>query len=644
MKKIFFISAIAALGFASCANDDVLDTDAARDMNNSDAIAFQMKTPVASRATSVGEDAAKKLNYNFVVYGTKHSSAENGKADNDAVVFDQYDVAYEANTAGTTESNTCNWEYVGKTAYKTGASANAQTIRYWDYSATEGYTFYAFSSKDISYPAKDADLVSVTKTTADPATTGQTVYKKGYSVTIKNGASMDDLYYSDRKPVAKNEYGDVVTLTFRNLGSRVRVGFYETIPGYKVQIEKFYFDDNADAAVTTFKAMDQTSTTAFKAALQNVNTAATSNTVTVTYNDATDASVENRVTTTNSTATYNYDLTLGTGLIQTGTNYLATTSAEPTWDSTNGAYTTVYPFEANNNPMLVRLDYKLISEDGSETIEIKNARCIVPVQYVQWKPNTAYTYLFKLTADTNGTTGNMPKDPDNPGDDHTDDPEGLHPITFDAVVIATDDYTQETITTVATNSVTTYANGSKVTTNGEYMTGEDIYVVNEQIVGTHQILAPTGIGAEAGKAQIYTVTAAATSDVIDEATVQAKLTGANNGLTLAAFSGATLEQYAPASDGTKYDFGANGAVKFTPTAAGSYAYVYCTTAYVAPTYAAATAAYVSATTYYFKTEAGVYYAASGIDANNYANYQSQLYTQTAPGTAGVYDVKVITVK
>jgi hypothetical protein len=40
-----------------------------------------------------------------------------------------------------------------------------------------------------------------------------------------------------------------------------------------------------------------------------------------------------------------------------------------------------------------------------------------------WHPNHAYTYLFKITKDVSGTTG-----------DEGVDPEKLYPITFDAVV------------------------------------------------------------------------------------------------------------------------------------------------------------------------------------------------------------------
>ena len=125
-------------------------------------------------------------------------------------------------------------------------------------------------------------------------------------------------------------------------------------------------------------------------------------------------------------------------------------------------------------------------EDGSDgNIEVKHANVVVPTQYVKWKSNFAYTYLFKISDNTNGNTGTIGTDP-----------EGLFPITFDAVIVAVaDDKTQETITTFEDYSITTYANGSKVTTNDEYKNGEDIYVVKTN----GAVVAPTAIGEAAGQ-------------------------------------------------------------------------------------------------------------------------------------------------
>ena len=653
MKKIdFVLTAAAAMMFAGCANDDtVMNAGGEAGQLTNATIGFNLTVPGQTRATLSGKDAADKLNSEFVVFGIKNAVGETSAQN----TFTNYKVAFTDASAGSTETNTNNWEYVGQTPYaeaKVTPAVTSQTVKYWDYSATNGYTFTAFAGKDFLGNDK-AKVEKITTTAGED----KTEYDKGYTVTVPSAASLDKIFFSDRKVVARTEYNKPVALTFRNFGAKVRVGFYETIPGYSVKIDKFYYANNATQPVTTFKAMDTAPTDGkFVAALQNVNPSAQNgNQVTVTYYGQGTQNENQPKINSGSSANYQYTLTLGSNI----SSNLATTSSNPTWDTTNGAYTMVYPNLEANTPMLIRCDYTLTADDNSgETIKVKNARVTVPVQYCQWKSNYAYTYLFKISNNTNGTTGENPSDPDNPTD-----PEGLYPITFDAVVMESTDYAQETTTTVATNSVTSYAKDG-------YAPNKDIYFVNTQKTTSteepqtttgYKVLAPTAIGDDATKADVYKVAWSSDSktDAIVEGDVIAQLTGVKNGLTMTAMTSSSdptgtvsLEQYVPSADGTNLDFGQNGAVKFTPSAAGTYAYVYCTTKYVAPTYDESQS-YAANTTYYANTDGttpanGVYYVASGItDEASYNKYKAdskKLYTQTANGTAGVYDIKVITVK
>ena len=629
MKKLhYFLFAAAALTIVSCADEDSMGVGDG--MAKSQAINFGFNVPNMLRGDFAGSEAAGKIDNEFVVFGTKHlTGVEDGTAANDQTVYTNYVVTYKDNTAGTTASNTANWEYVDGTPYAEdkvspaiGTSAK-QTIKYWDYSATNGYTFTAFAGKS----ELTAGNITVKK-----LTTGDDKYDKGYELTAKPAANLDNVYYSDRVEVAKDKYGQPVTLTFRNFGARVRVGFYSTVKGYDVKINKFYYGADGNEAITKYANMTSTNETNFAAALRSVNSSATAgNTITVKYNDNSVTDVENRPTVTNTTVEYTNTLTLGAGVVNT---VLASSAAEPTWDKTKGAYTTVFPNEACTQPMLIRCDYTLTSTDGSnETIEVKNARVVVPTEYMKWKPNFAYTYIFKISDKTNGTTGTMPVDPDNPKD--TEDPEGLHPITFDAVVIDATTGKPETVTSIATNSVTTYANGSKVTENGEYKNGETIYIVNENTV-SKDVIKPTAIGDGDGEARFVNLDKAAT-----ESEVYAQLNGANMGIKLTEVSGAAIVSTIPASDGTKYTL---DAVSATPTAAGTYAYIYTTKKYVPAVYTSAAATTYTSTTYYFKTTGDYYYAASGISATNFDKYKDQLYTLTTDATKGVYDIKVITVK
>ena len=173
--------------------------------------------------------------------------------------------------------------------------------------------------------------------------------------------------------------------------------------------------------------------------------------------------------------------------------FLSTTSAQPTYakkdavidgaDVANSTWQPIIPFASNNTNLVLTVDFTLVSLDGvGDPIYVKGASAVVPVSFALWKPNYAYTYIFKISDKTNGTTGDNPNpvDPDdpNPNPNPGVDP-GLYPITFDAVVSSVEDYKQETITGVTGlggDAITTYSKTSDVTNAGEYKVGETIIV------------------------------------------------------------------------------------------------------------------------------------------------------------------------
>ena len=175
----------------------------------------------------------------------------------------------------------------------------------------------------------------------------------------------------------------------------------------------------------------------------------------------------------------------------------------------------------------------------------------------------------------------------------------------------------------------------------EYTASKPIYVSISD-ASTGAVITPTGLGDTDGKAQIYKLNKAAT-----EAEVLAQLTGSPMGITFDAQT-ATVETTVPLTDGTTPSI-AN--VKFTPSSAGTYAYVYTTTAYVAPTYAVQSSeSYTSGETYYMRSGLGtvespyVFYAVSVTTEAAFNENKANLYLQTNAGTPGVYDVKVIKVQ
>ena len=190
---------------------------------------------------------------------------------------------------------------------------------------------------------------------------------------------------------------------------------------------------------------------------------------------------------------------LGTGIT------MGTTSTAPSWGTdadmnTTSKYFTVIPSPSalTAQPLLIKCDYVLTADDGkNETIKVSGATAAIPAAFCKWNPNTSYTYLFKISDNTNGTTGT-------PG---TTDPEGLFPITFDAAVIAEIDGTQQgTITTVSTPSITTYQEGSVTDEGIKYKKNTPIYftVQNDETGALKTLTALSNYGTPVeGNIQVY---------------------------------------------------------------------------------------------------------------------------------------------
>ena len=516
MKK-YLLFASVLLAFASCANDNYLGTeDEQRFAQGEKPITFGFDVPAATRADNTGLAAATALGNQFIVYGEKSETdgaapVTNGSTTHQ-LVFPNYQVNYAASTAYTTTSNTKDWEYVGYThssAYQgniqtkdgsataANASAEAQTIKYWDFSASN-YVYTAVSAKQSDITSGYVKFVK--------NTSGTTVYDKGYTVTLTAEADPTKLYFSDRQVIdqtgagadrtAVNKYGGNVTLTFRNGVSQIRAAMYETIPGYSVTIDKFYYVDNASPifANTGTGAMTSEGTDKFYANVPNLLTTDAA-TLTVTYIKSGDRQNQPSIAISGATP-HNYIALGGADDATTGLKAgaeLSTTVTTPTYNETSGAYTPVFPQETNNKTLKLKLDYTLTSPVTGETIKVKYATAEIPKEYLQWKPNFKYTYIFKISNNTNGVT--------NPALG----PAGLYPITFDAIEVVAEDGQAEYITTVSEPSITTFGVNSTtkkyVYDGDEYVPGMDIYAT---IMENGSVVTPVE-GDGDGKVNYYSV-------------------------------------------------------------------------------------------------------------------------------------------
>ena len=574
MRKIYVFMATAIVALASCTNDTLVnDVTTPKTTGEDGAIAFSTVYKGMTRADYIGADAADKLNNHFTVAGFKGAGDVTATVVATGTVFDNYVVNWAQNTAATTESNSSDWEYVGTTAVApSGLAGNTQSIKYWDYSAAQ-YDFIAYSTGTATAvtTAPNAGEVQVSAISAANAKTA--------AYTLKGAAAdLEKCYIADMVTAYKDgtdtdhKYQDEVNLVFRALASKVRVAIYETIPGYSVKDVKFY----TDASTTIATGASSSDATLFTSATADKDNFYTAGTYTVyfphigkseftptknpDYNQAhvsfvADASGKE---TTKSFGTLKL---VGKEYKEAvATNYIGRTSATASFAGTTAPYyKTVLPNE-EGTVLELRIDYTLLSIDGSgEEIKVHGATAYVPAIYAAWKSNYAYTYIFKISDNTNGWTSTVDTDP-----------AGLYPITFDAVVVETEDYTQSTITTVATPSITTYQKGHDITKD-EYAAG-DIYV---------QVIAAGTLKTDLGtNGQLYTLDRAATeAEVMDALNIQAAsdattITG-RNGLVLTKATSAADITVVPGADGNNITVAAGSAAKFAATT-NNYAYVYYT--------------------------------------------------------------------
>lgn len=528
MKKYIFLAA-SALTLASCSSDDFLgDTPGSTPTSANSTINFGGDAGKITRATSNEGTPQQMLDGQFLVYGVKKTSETQLVS-----VFPNYSVWYDE--AKNTTSNTNGWEYVGtKDAANLGTGkitlSKEQTIKYWDYSASE-YHFVAGSPINAFQYTISQDLT--TGTDIESATvTGLAGHIEANNT--ETALKTNPVYIAAPVKIAKDGYQKPVKFTFIRQQSMVRVGLYETIPGYSITEIKFY--DAAGSTATSSNIILTSATANYFVGGSNV-----SGTVTYNWETPTPSYTFNYTDNENLKKSQNWYA----GALEYGVK--ATTSAttiisdlygiDGDMDANNGYFIVMPTLASEASAILIKCDYTLKStDDSNEEIHVKGATAAIPAAYSKWDINTRYTYLFKISENTNGTTGD------------SNDQAGLYPITFDAAVTEITDKTEGTTTTFTAPSITTYQEGSVVDNTIKYVANKNIDVtVTESTSGTKQNLSTTG--SAVGHIAVYQFDAE-----ITEAEVQVKdVTGATK---------------------IEGSVDANNVFTFTPTAAGWYAIKY----------------------------------------------------------------------
>lgn len=538
MKKYIFLAA-SVLTLASCSSDDFLgDTPGSTPTSANSAIKFDGNAGKISRTSNSGTPA-EMLGNEFKIYGVK-SGTTSGSGYNP--VFINYLLWYDDENKNTT-TNKSGWEYVGENG-KHGPNdvvnlTSPQTIKFWDYASAD-YRFVAGApSTAFEFKAKTEENDKSIESATIKGLGGH--IKANTESGTNTKTEPNPVYVAKPVVVSSGNYKQPVTFTFIRHQTKVRVGIYETIPGYSISSIKFYkyADDATELSVDKDNNIILTSATA------DYFYGGTDINGTISY-DWTKTPAEYTFTYTGNSLTKSKNW-YG-GKFESGVPATASTATNikdlygTDGDMLDNGYFTVLPTpsETEAKPILIKCDYTLTADDKSgETINVKGATAAIPAAYSKWNTNTLYTYIFKISENTNGYTGS-----DDPG--HV----GLYPITFDAAVEASQFGMQGTITTFTTPSITTFQAGS-VTDNGiEYKAGTaiDVTVTNQK--GEVQTLKTNET--TVGNVAVYKFTS-----TITEAEVQVK--GTNGGTKV---TDCSLE---------------SNVLKFTPEAEGWYVIQYLTT-------------------------------------------------------------------
>ena len=457
MKKFLLMAAVATT-LVNCSSDFDL-SEGQGGGGVSDVIGFQVQGRNSIKRGTLQE--AK--HYNFGVFAYKSSDQTNNIMDNYLVGYlDPKGYSTSGSTTDDPNSNVdgkSNWMYEGmgwaqfhgtyagenvEKGSKYASNNEYQYLRYWDNSA-ESTCFYAY----VPYLNKGA--VGATVSYVDGTAKGTSDNTDTYVMTFPNGTiqhGYDDVqayeYMYASTKVDDVNYGHDVSLDFKRLNAKVNIKFWEDIPGYSVHMIDLGTVSGTDYTISAVPSIKDGATgtygytngkiyTSNGVKIQFANGAKTdikqykgaTSQSPLAFATPTDAQIsDNRPGATPSKTTY-YAIPKGSSaqvLKDDAANIGALEACDPALAETG---------------LTFHVSYELISTTG-EKITVKDATVHVGKDYCKWEENKAYTYIFKITTNSNGSTGDVTPDPTNPA---VPTETALYPIVFDNCTV--EDWVEE---------------------------------------------------------------------------------------------------------------------------------------------------------------------------------------------------------
>ena len=423
MRKLLLITACSAL-IVSCTNDTELNGG-----NNSESkqntIGFEVlhRNSITTKAGKSNlQDAG---HYNFGVFAYKNISGSSSQQvmNNYLVGYKGNNVGYNLTDANQTTLSSSNWAYekLGYSEYTYDGSdgyykkdetfymsnnAN-QYLKYWDKSS-ESVDFYAYA------PYINGNQTATFATDTKKMTIGNDGIKDGY-----DDRSKHEFMYANTT-VAKANYNKEVQLAFKRISAKMQIKFYEDIAGYQVQILDLKEDNTsgvcaAPAIAPTGEGTTYTYGTLYHSAGATIDFSSANPLLSLTGNTK-----FSRESTNGECLRFNVPTA----------NPIAT---EKTQASASSTTYYLIPINQDKTGLTFHVTYKLTAEDTRETITVRNATVHVPYTACTWTSNNSYTYIFKITKNSTGTTESNPTI--DPSDPNPSTDKALYPIIFDECTI-----------------------------------------------------------------------------------------------------------------------------------------------------------------------------------------------------------------
>ena len=426
MKKFAIATASLAL-LASCSSDTEL-TGKQEIETKANAIGFEVlnRNGIITKAGEGRANLHESGHYNFGVFAYKNNNSGGQE------IMNNYLVGYiGANVTGTgscvgyfmnnvqTTLNTSKWAYekLGSADYTYEGTddyykasekfymsnvAN-QYLKYWDKSS-QSVEFYAYA------PYINGDATATINYSSKTITIPDEGIEDGYDDKSKHE------YMFAYNIVNNGQYGSQVQLNFKRVSACLNIKFYEDVKGYNVDILDLKEDGNSGVAAAPAKAVESGNTITYQ-----YGTLYHKGGAKIDFSD-TNPSL---IVTGNSSKTFKQaDKDHIKFAIPTGTLPEEKTDAK-------ASATDYYVIPANDDNtktgLTFHVTYKLTSEDTDETIIVRNATVHVKYDYCQWQPNYVYTYIFRITKSSTGSTGSPDIDPSDPSVGKP----ALYPIIFD---------------------------------------------------------------------------------------------------------------------------------------------------------------------------------------------------------------------